>query len=418
MADDTCPTPPPSCPRYPSLDLWRGIACLMVVVNHSAFRQPLPARGDPTVLGWVEYGIGEVAHRLWIGVPIFFVISGYCIAATADSSRRKSVGYWSFAVRRVRRIFPPYLICLGVTAALVAAFELVWPGSIMATRMIYRPWWFSGSQWFGNITLTELWRYHFFGSPKALFLGHAWTLNYEEQFYAVMGLLLLVSRRGLFVGAMVVTIACPVVTLVCSRNSIPIDGFFFDGAWTLFACGVLVYYALNYASPPQRAAAAIALAVAVTYAARDPGRLLDAEKSYEQQLFVATAFALVALLGRRADKGLTSQGWLRPLFACGTMCYSLYLVHLPVTIFLNAAVRPCGVDPHRVSPLITVPVGIVSSVAVAYVFYRYVERRFLNAPEPKADNLAANPLSERILASDTHNPRSPDSFGKAAVDPH
>ncbi|MGC4003980.1 MAG: acyltransferase family protein [Pirellulales bacterium] len=74
--------------RYVALDLCRGIACLMVVVMHSThYLTPVSAAT------WAEAGgfgavVREVCHRGWLGVPIFFVISGYCIAASAESTRR------------------------------------------------------------------------------------------------------------------------------------------------------------------------------------------------------------------------------------------------------------------------------------------------------------------------------------------
>jgi peptidoglycan/LPS O-acetylase OafA/YrhL len=49
----------------------------------------------------------RVIRLLWIGVPIFFVISGYCISASIDSLRRKPRAIGSFFARRFHRIYPP-----------------------------------------------------------------------------------------------------------------------------------------------------------------------------------------------------------------------------------------------------------------------------------------------------------------------
>src|SRR5437773_12436347 len=74
--------------RYDSLDMWRGVACLLVVLHHSTivFLSSHAAsdsqRADElpmTLLQWLHLGN--------IGVPMFFVISGYCIAATARSAQ-------------------------------------------------------------------------------------------------------------------------------------------------------------------------------------------------------------------------------------------------------------------------------------------------------------------------------------------
>ena len=78
---------PPRQPRYDSLDLWRGVACLVVVAYHAAvythsdaFETTLRAHGG-TAAEWLLAAVG----RFWFGVPVFFVISGYCIAASADA---------------------------------------------------------------------------------------------------------------------------------------------------------------------------------------------------------------------------------------------------------------------------------------------------------------------------------------------
>src|SRR5690242_5129853 len=71
--------------RYELLDLWRGVACLLVVLYHSTmiFRDKAQLENTSSqtwgeqVLAWMHYGN--------VGVPMFFVISGYCIAATACS---------------------------------------------------------------------------------------------------------------------------------------------------------------------------------------------------------------------------------------------------------------------------------------------------------------------------------------------
>src|SRR4051812_34985505 len=80
----------PRQPRYLSLDMWRGVACLFVVIHHATMvtwcsQDAISPAGHGRTFGaWCL----DLAHVLNIGVPMFFVISGYCIAASADSSRR------------------------------------------------------------------------------------------------------------------------------------------------------------------------------------------------------------------------------------------------------------------------------------------------------------------------------------------
>jgi peptidoglycan/LPS O-acetylase OafA/YrhL len=99
--------------RFHSLDAWRGLACLMIVALHASFYVRFDGLPETTR---VEYPIGSrllwAVSRMGIGVQLFFVISGYCIAATADNARQSRLGVPQYFIRRVRRIFPPYWAAL------------------------------------------------------------------------------------------------------------------------------------------------------------------------------------------------------------------------------------------------------------------------------------------------------------------
>src|SRR6516165_7858972 len=99
--------------RYRSLDLWRGVACLLVVVYHATYIQcgiaTEPSGGATSSV--VQWLIG-LTHWMDVGVPMFFVISGYCIAAAADGLRHSSRSVGNYFVRRIRRIYPPLWITI------------------------------------------------------------------------------------------------------------------------------------------------------------------------------------------------------------------------------------------------------------------------------------------------------------------
>ena len=98
---------PPRAPRYLTLDHWRGIACLLVVLFHSsgvAFLS-MEASGTPPQQAGLSGLALSITRIGWIGVPFFFVISGYAISATADSSRRGRGGPIGYFKRRI----PPHL---------------------------------------------------------------------------------------------------------------------------------------------------------------------------------------------------------------------------------------------------------------------------------------------------------------------
>ena len=130
----------PRSPHYLSLDLWRGVACLMVAVSHSTL-YVTQGTGTPVFVAGhsaIE-SIVAATTRLWAGVPLFFVISGYCICAAADSARRKGTPIGVYFLRRVRRIFPPYWIILGLTILTISMIEaFIWP------TLFYDDWYSPG----------------------------------------------------------------------------------------------------------------------------------------------------------------------------------------------------------------------------------------------------------------------------------
>jgi peptidoglycan/LPS O-acetylase OafA/YrhL len=353
--------------RYHSLDLWRGLACVLVVVVHSA--AVYHHTGTPQERWWAEALTGWCE----VGVPLFFVISGYCIAATADATRRKGGGSGEFFLKRFRRIFPPYWAAVGAQAALCLILDVwLWPGLLSGgAKPLPPPWSRDGWQWAGSLTLTESWREHAAGSDKAYLLGQAWTLCYEEQFYAVVGLGLLLFRKRLLAGLGVVTVAVLAMDVALRKFGMHdrVGGFFFDGKWLQFACGVLVYVVTNYGRGwGWRAAAGGAILLLLGYGWR----------VFQPDLLAAAAFATGLVVLKRWDAPVAAWKPLRPVAWCGTMCYSLYLTHMPVARGISQAAVSAGLTGWWAVPVVTV--CVLASAGFGWLFYLGVERWFVTAP--------------------------------------
>lgn len=154
--------------KYYSLDAWRGLAALAVVCFHSGeilSAETLAAGG--LVAAVFKFG--------YLGVFIFFPLSGYCILNALSSGQRH--GPAEYFRRRLWRIYPAYwgsllFIYLSILAAL--------PFNRGSLADLGRPWW----EWLGLLTLTQ----GFFnpGLVNAVY----WTLCLEVQFYVVAGLVL------------------------------------------------------------------------------------------------------------------------------------------------------------------------------------------------------------------------------------
>lgn len=174
------PALPGTMSRYrPELDGVRAVAILLVLVNHAT----------GTVIGWDAAGMFG-----WVGVTLFFALSGYLITGILlrerDSAGR--VDLPRFYRRRIVRLAPALLVVL----LFVALTNAVQPGD-----------WRLGL--IGGLTYSTNWMQA--GGAELGSLTHLWTLAVEEQFYLVWPLVLALAFAGarwFAIGAMAVGLAC------------------------------------------------------------------------------------------------------------------------------------------------------------------------------------------------------------------
>lgn len=375
--------PAPRQAQFPSLIAWRGLACLLVVVLHSSFycfttNQALEPSAQSQLLPLTE--------RFWIGVPLFFVISGYCIASTVDSHRRRGDRGASYFVRRIKRIAPPYWCALAVTvAAVLLAERWLRPGLFAdQTSGFPDPAALNAHQWLGNIALCESWRYLVVGSHPSYFLGNAWTLFYEEQFYVVAGLLLIFAPRRFFAAAFGVTLLTLAARHFGPGAGLQLQGSFLDGHWLMFAAGIAVYHVQNHANAWQKWASVAMLVAGIAYVCQDLALVRGLPNNFESNALSAFCFALVLIGVRRWDAVIMNARLLAPIRFCGTICYSLYLVHWPICKATSHLLSDAGFNSPSSAALIVLPCCMGASVAAGYGFHVLVERRFLNTPMSKA----------------------------------
>ncbi len=380
------PTPAPArSPRYDTLDVWRGGACLAVVLFHSV----APVLTNSTLAdGWAA---GKSAAdwvllavlRCWAGVPVFFVISGYCIAAAADSARSRPRRGWSFFTRRFRRIYPPlwaYLLVMGVAVA--ALPRLLAAAGVPVVIPFPNPADVPLARWVGSVTLTEEWRHHFGGPAKGYFTGHIWSLCYEEQFYLVIGLLVALAPRWLFPATAAVTAGVGLLVVGAVRCPFPTDGFFFDGLWLPFAAGVGVYYRAAHATRIGRWCLDLALILGTIWAAARVTDWYAFPQTLPAQYLVAFPAAVLLAWLHPHDRATATWRVLAPLRWCGQRCYSLYLVHGPIAVSLSLTLYAAGVTTAAGIVCVTIPACVAASVLAGAAFYRLVEVRFHNPPHP------------------------------------
>jgi peptidoglycan/LPS O-acetylase OafA/YrhL len=359
----------------------------MVVLYHSTFYVKAPISIHP--ITQIDNLILFVFRRLSIGVPIFFVISGYCIAASCDSIRKKGIKIKTYFWRRFRRIFPPYWILCLISILLFAGFS--WAGRAYlfndAIAQIPLPGSLSGTQWLGNITLIESWRFHIIGSDPNLFLCTIWSLCYEEQFYAVCGIFLLIAPKKFFSAIIAVSVIVGIFILltILKKGDLPFSGFFFDGHWLLFASGIAVYYQIAYASEKKILIIRLLLlglflaALILRYGNWDIECAVRLDRiPIINQYICGFPVALIIGMIHQWDNWLVNLAALRPLRYCGQMCYSLYLVHWPVAKLVTHSFWLAGIRGQWPTLLITIPASVGLAIFFSAIFHKTVEKRFLN----------------------------------------
>lgn len=355
---------------------------MMLVLYHTSFYVPSELSLRDSATWSVPNGAVKAASLLWIGVPIFFVVSGFCIAASVGARPDRPYSLKTYFGRRFWRIYPPlWLACLwavGVTWLISA----LWPG--LHHACVQLPRWDDWSiwNWVGNISATESWQHHVTGTKPHYLMKNTWTLCYEEQFYAVVGLLLLAANRRFFTGAVLLCL----LTLVCRHvgrwHGVDQAGCFFEGHWLLFAAGIALYYQLTRASRLGWWGIELLFVAGMAYAAIDRSHPSTnfAEKHLDEYLFVACAFAI--LLGglHRWDLHLMKARLLQPLQWCGKRSYSIYLTHFPVVVALSCFLAQAGCTTPLHWLQVTIPLSIGVSIALGWLFHILIERHFVNAP--------------------------------------
>lgn len=213
----------------PDIDGLRAIAVLCVMVFHAV---PVLCPGG------------------FIGVDVFFVISGYLV--TAVLLKLQAAGEYSiteFYVRRAKRILPALIVVL--TTCIVVGFFILTPDEYRNLGKLAA----GNSLFIANILMYRKGGY-FDPAPDANAVLHTWSLNAEEQFYLVWPLLLAIASRrrsGVRVAAIAFTAAS--FALACYWVVTRPDAAFFlfpARAWELSA-GALI--ALGVIRPPRSATA-------------------------------------------------------------------------------------------------------------------------------------------------------------------
>jgi peptidoglycan/LPS O-acetylase OafA/YrhL len=348
----------------PALDGLRAIAVIAVLLYHAE-------------LGWWRGG--------FLGVDVFFVLSGYLITCVLLDDRLKTgrIGLARFWLRRARRLLPALLVMLTATCIYTVVFlphEAAKLRDDIVSALMYVMNWhliFQDQPYFDTI-------------GRAPFLQHLWSLAVEEQFYLLWpllltgGLVLFRGRRERLAVAIVslAAFSALLMAVIYSPGGDPSRVYF--GTDT-HASGLLIGAALAAVWPPWRLSTKTGPRAPL---ALEAGGLIGLAlllwcflnvSEFDTALYrggylmiaivTACVIAVVVHPSTRLASGLLSFGLLRWI---GQRSYGIYLWHWPVYL----VTRPDLDVPIRGIPLLVVRVAI--TVALAAASYRFVEMPIRN----------------------------------------
>lgn len=333
----------PSARYRPDIDGLRAIA-VMLVVNFHAFPEAMPGG--------------------FIGVDIFFVISGFLITGIIvhelDQQRFSLLAFYN---RRTRRIFPALIVMLGATLVLGWLWMLPAAYAQLSADVV------ASAAFSANFAL--LWQSGYFDVESAKKpLLHLWSLGIEEQFYLFWPLVLLLAARlrlSILAAAAVIGVASFVLN-VAMIGSNPVATFYlpFTRAWELLAGAVLVsgWSQINQTGAASNWRASIGLLLIAVAAG-----VLDTHSAFPGWWAVLPVAGAALLLS-------APEAWIcrtvlasRPLVWIGLISYPLYLWHWPLLVFFGII---------KFGPLTLLERGLIVglSFVLAWLTYRFVEKPF------------------------------------------
>lgn len=352
--------------HFDLVDILRAFAALTVVIYHTIVMCGWQDFPTTYPLAWFRYG--------WMGVDIFFVISGFVITWSALNMQEKSNGksiFFSFMKKRLRRIVPLHYLTMALFVLLFPA--IVQPG------------------FFYDLLAHVFFVHNWFPAYHGTINGSNWSLGAEMQFYVLLALIIgFLNFRTLKIfifGALAITFFWRLYTVI----SLPVgsDNFAMlrfiratelPGMLDLFAAGITLAFFARTSTFARLAGSTMGkVAVFLAFCAVMSVALWLFERRMEIWNFdkmviffrtiLALAFVLLLLFLCLIKPGPRLKLVLSPLLYLGTISYGIYLFHLPVVL----KVKDLDLTPGWKLTLI-----LIITISLAALSWHVYEKRFLS----------------------------------------
>lgn len=367
------------------LEIARGIAALAVFLFHISDQLK---ESMPLLAGIARFGS--------LGVPLFFVISGYVISASADAAIVKSESAHAFLKRRFLRVFPPFWFSILVMLSLpylVAALSLLKSGRYEEPHPFFLT--LSGMEWLQLVSLVKI-----FLAENGDLQGQFnpvnsvyWTLAIEFQFYLCIYLALIFRRYYL---PIIATVTAASVLLLAYPQ--PLNSGLFIHFWPMFAAGIALFHSIKLNWQLDNFPVCISgfvLLFAALLGLAHLGILTEVLGRIfpSASLGFALSCALILWLGRpigqllenTQNNGPAAVQWMIKSAAfTGVISYSIYLLHGKLVELPAMIVRQFVPLPNPINPILSV----LGTLVLCACFYMCFEKPFLSKKQQKLNKNA------------------------------
>ncbi len=357
--------------HVPALDGIRGLAILLVLFHH------LMWSNDKTGSGILNF-FTALRGAAWVGVDLFFVLSGFLITGILFDSLGSSGYFKNFYARRFLRIFPLYYGVLFVLLALTRPLHLVWHG-MQYVLFLY-------------LQNTGLWiPFEHYTPATFINLNHLWSLAVEEQFYLVWPFLIfwIKDLRKLVFTTIVLSILSlllRVVLLTQGANTWFVSCFTACRADSLLIGGCLALlmrtdyrdHVLRFALPVLAVTSAILIGAGVRNHTFNGSRGFFLPTVGFTLIAVASA-SLIAETFR--ERSLSRRFLVNPVMRFfGKYSYGIYVLHYIADASLTHILRPAFLSVTHSKAISVVGGAVVVTVVTliaAMLSYHFYELPFL-----------------------------------------
>lgn len=323
-----------------------------------------------------------------LGVMIFFVISGYCIVAAAYSALLRNKSTWRYSLDRIRRIYPPYLAALALTALSIWLISFANNHHFIPPVNHLTPLPLSLRYWIANLFILQY-------ELKTPIINVAfWSLGYEIAFYCLIGFFLILAKQIsqntnpqngviLLVWCLGISTMGSLIRMIFFGNSM----FPFD-SWHQFSIGGLLFFLLEIkpdTAPEYNTklrvtilgnVIAIAILTILFACLRQVGDVDAGHPSSRIRSLVCLAFAACLIPLRRIDSKISENLILKPFIWVGVFSYSLYLTHPIIIPYVDIFCRKIGLNGNLY--WVAFWVQLIAAIVFARLFFRIIEHRFIS----------------------------------------